>query len=174
MSPTPITNTFRLSDRHAQNAERNGSCYSPISQLATSPWCPHSKAAVLHLLFREALKSKANKYIFDGTLQESNPEQASNPSFCPEELHVYRVSQATQRTLIKRVGFKYKKWKKLLLFICLLFLIHVLELMSTEFCPDLKKKRVYHLLVTVSHSSGKFSRNLYLTKEYKYRIQYLL
>lgn len=85
--------------------------------LATLPflsWQPRHDAPIPRLqgctcYLREALKSKANKNIFDGTLQESNPEQAPNPSFFPEELHVYRVSQAAQRTLIKRVGFNYKE-----------------------------------------------------------------
>lgn len=85
--------------------------------LATLPflsWQPRLDASIPRLrcctcYLSKALKSKANKNIFDGTLQESNPEQAPNPSFCHEELHVNRVSQAAQKTLIKRVGFSYKE-----------------------------------------------------------------
>lgn len=43
-----------------------------------------------------------------------------------------------------------------------------------EFYLDLKSKPGPHFLGTVSHSSGKFSRNLYLTGECKYRTPYLL
>lgn len=43
------------------------------------------------------------------------------------------------------------------------------------FDPCVRVERwVYHLLVTVSHPSGKFFRDLYLAGECKYRIQYLL
>jgi hypothetical protein len=34
---------------------------------------------------------RANKNIFDSTLQESDPEQTSNPSSCPAEVHINRV-----------------------------------------------------------------------------------
>lgn len=85
--------------------------------LATLPflsWQPRLDASIPRLrcctcYLSKALKSKANKNIFDGTLQESNPEQAPNPSFRHEELHVNRVSQAALKTLIKRVGFSYKE-----------------------------------------------------------------